>query len=159
MRKNRLDEMQEQKLLKIEHNGCWIAFYGLLIAILAQVLLYGRDARAIAGEWIVFMCLSWYIGVSCMRNGIWDRKFSQLPKTNLAFSLAAGIIVGCVFFWINYREYHALGGAAASGIFMFLITVVTCFVSMSFAAHLYRKRKERLENEEEEEGADEYGKE
>ena len=23
MKKNNLDEMQEQELLKIEHNGCW----------------------------------------------------------------------------------------------------------------------------------------
>ena len=29
--KSNLDERQELKLLKIEHNGCWIAFWGLLI--------------------------------------------------------------------------------------------------------------------------------
>ena len=28
--KNKLDEMQELKMLKIEHNGCWFAFWGLL---------------------------------------------------------------------------------------------------------------------------------
>ncbi len=28
--KNRLDEMQEQKMLQIEHNACWLAFWGLL---------------------------------------------------------------------------------------------------------------------------------
>ena len=30
MKKSNLDEMQEQELLKIEHNGCWLAFWGLL---------------------------------------------------------------------------------------------------------------------------------
>ena len=30
MKKSNLDEMQEQELLKVEHNGCWIAFWGLL---------------------------------------------------------------------------------------------------------------------------------
>ena len=29
-----LDEMQEQKMLKIEHNGYWLGFCGLLVAIL-----------------------------------------------------------------------------------------------------------------------------
>ena len=33
-KKSNLDERQEQGLLKIEHNGCWLAFWGLLIAML-----------------------------------------------------------------------------------------------------------------------------
>ena len=33
MKKNsNLDERQEQTLLRIEHNGCWLAFWGLLAA-------------------------------------------------------------------------------------------------------------------------------
>ena len=27
-KKSNLDEMQEQELLKVEHNGCWIVFWG-----------------------------------------------------------------------------------------------------------------------------------
>ena len=27
--KSNLDELQELKLLKIEHNGCWLAFWGI----------------------------------------------------------------------------------------------------------------------------------
>ena len=37
--KNNLDEMQEQKLLHIEHNGCWLAFWALLAAMTAESLL------------------------------------------------------------------------------------------------------------------------
>ena len=40
-KKNNLDEMQEQKLLKIEHNGCWLAFWGLFIVLIAQFIFYG----------------------------------------------------------------------------------------------------------------------
>ncbi len=32
MKKNNLDERQEQTLLRIEHNGCWLSFWGLMIA-------------------------------------------------------------------------------------------------------------------------------
>lgn len=47
--KNRLDEMQEQKLLQIEHTGCWLAFYGMFAAIFVQIFLYGRDFERVAG--------------------------------------------------------------------------------------------------------------
>ena len=33
MRKNNLDEQQEQKLLKIKSRGFWLAFWGLLIGL------------------------------------------------------------------------------------------------------------------------------
>lgn len=155
--KNRLDEMQEQKLLKIEHNGCWLAFCGLLIAIFVQMLLYGNDFKSIAGEWFVFMCLTWYIAVSCIRNGIWDRKLSPEPKTNLKASLIAGIVTGLAFFCIKYREYQLVWGAVASGIFIFFVTFGACFAGLTFVAHLYRKRTDRLESGEEE--TDEHGKE
>ena len=39
MKKSNLDEMQEQKLLKIEHNGFWFAFFGLFAAIMIQLAL------------------------------------------------------------------------------------------------------------------------
>ena len=41
-RKNNLDEMQEQELLKIEHNGCWLAFWGLLISMIVQSCILRR---------------------------------------------------------------------------------------------------------------------
>ena len=52
-RKSNLDERQEQVLLGIEHNGCWLAFWGLLVSILAQEVIFGGEAKYIAGEWFV----------------------------------------------------------------------------------------------------------
>ena len=55
---NKLDEMQEQKMLKIEHNGCWLAFWGLLAVLVIQVFIYGAgEWRHMAGEWIVLCVL------------------------------------------------------------------------------------------------------
>lgn len=148
--KNRLDEMQEQKLLKIEHTGCWLAFFGLLIAIFVQLFLYGRDFQNIAGEWFVFMCLAGYITISCMKNGIWDRTLAPVPKTNLKVSMIAGMISGILFFILKYHEYHALWGSVTAGIFIFLIAFAACLTGLSFLAYLHRKRVEKLESEEEE---------
>ena len=39
MKKNNLDEMQEQELLKIEHNGCCLAFWGLLVVMAVQMVM------------------------------------------------------------------------------------------------------------------------
>lgn len=45
-KKSNLDEMQEQELLKVEYNGCWIAFWGLLAAIIIQsILLEAKTAK------------------------------------------------------------------------------------------------------------------
>ena len=81
--KSNLDEMQEAKLLEIEHNGCWLAFWGLVIAMIVQ--LFTTDAadlpRTLAGEWILFMALAVYLGEACLRNGIWDRRLKADRKT------------------------------------------------------------------------------
>ena len=149
-RKNRLDEMQEQKLLQIEHNGCWLAFWGLGIALVVQWCL-GAEQREVAGEWIVFVCLSLYITIACLKNGIWDRKLDPTPKVNLFASLLAGVIVGIVFFSTSYAEYHALLGSIATGIFMLGVTAGICFAAISAVAALYRKKVEKLETEDDEE--------
>ena len=117
--KNKLDEMQEQKMLKIEHNGCWLAFWGLLAVFLIQVMIYGYGDdswRYMVGEWIVFMCLALYIVIDCLRNGIWDRRLSPTPNVNMRASAISGVIVGVLNFMTSYRGYHKLMGAAATGI-------------------------------------------
>ena len=40
-RTNRLDEMQDQKLLKLEEAGFWILFWVLSLSILVQLLTGG----------------------------------------------------------------------------------------------------------------------
>lgn len=148
--KNVLDEMQEQKLLQIEHNGCWLAFWGLLISLFVQIFLYGREFERIAGEWTVFMCLAVYIVISCLKNGIWDRRMAPVASGNLKSSLLAGGLCGVIFFILKYREYHILLGAAASGVFVAGFAFATCFIGLSVLSYFYRERTNRLENAEEE---------
>ena len=52
--KNNLDEMQEMNALKIAERSFWIMFFGLVIAILVQNLLYRENLlRYVAGEMII----------------------------------------------------------------------------------------------------------
>ena len=46
--KNTLDEMQDQKMLKMEEYGYWILFWGLALAVVIQLLL-GGSIRQVGG--------------------------------------------------------------------------------------------------------------
>lgn len=149
--KNNLDEMQEQTLLKIESRGMWLAFYGLVLSIVAQVIIGGEQmGTAIFCESILLLILSLYIVISCLRHGIWDRKLRPTPKTNLILSVAAGAIVGIAMGVRSYLNYHAAIGSVCVFLFCAGMTFVLCFGATTACAKLYEKKKAKLEDEEEE---------
>lgn len=135
--KNNLDERQELTLLKIEHNGCWIAFWGLLAAILLQMTVGNSSMQAVAGEWVVLMCLSIYLMIGCIRYGIWDRRLKPNFKTNVIASSIAGTVMGIVWFLISYRNYHKLIGSVATGIFIFLSVGTLCLIALMISSNIY----------------------
>ncbi|WP_088188341.1 DUF6773 family protein [Desulfosporosinus sp. FKA] len=143
MRKNNLDEMQEKKLLSIEHNGMWLAFWGLVAAIMIQTCL-GADFKQLAGEWVILMVLSIYTLIACIKNGIWDRRLKPNLKTNTLMSLLTGLAVFVIFaieFHLDNQHGLVLPAAAFIGIFTFLL----CLAVLQFTSYLYKKRKETLE--------------
>lgn len=149
MKKNsQLDEMQEQKLLQIEHNMAWIAFWGILAAMVVQMFLFGPSRMdAIAGEWIVFMILAVYLAVSCVRSGIWDRKLKPDAKTNFLGSLigAGAVFVVSVFF--VYRNTANWKIALLASAILGLVTLALCFGAMMLVARVYKKRVAKLEDD------------
>ena len=150
--KNNLDEMQEQKMLRIERNGCWLAFWGLFGSIFIQPLVYGiTDLKYFAGEWIIFICLALYIVIDCIRNGLWDRRLSPTPTVNLIVSLLAGVVIGVFNFALSYKRYNKIYGAAATGIFLGLLCSAICFMALTFCVSIYKKRVKNLEKEVDEE--------
>lgn len=153
LRKSDLDEMQEQKLLRIEHNGCWLAFWGLLAAMAIQLAIYGPDAPGYyAGEWVVFMALALYQGIATARNGIWDRRLRPNAKTNLLLSLIAAVAVAALMFTVTYTRYGSLAGSIATGAITGGWSFGLCFGALSLAARYVRKRRQALEAEPEDEG-------
>ena len=148
-RKSNLDEMQEMELLKIEHNGCWLAFWGLLATMVIQVLLYGvSDYRAIAGEWIVFMVLALYLGFASSRKGIWDRHLRMNTKTNVICSLIAGLALGIFQAVLIYKNHPAKPvGSVAAGIFIAGLTFVIVFIALTLMMKQTAKRQAKMEEE------------
>ena len=147
-KKNKLDEMQEQKLLRIEHNGCWFAFWALIAAMLIQMAVFGvTEFRTILGEWIVFMALAWYLGIACLKNGIWDRRLEPNRKTNLVVSLIAAVAFSAVWAFISYIRWGDLYTAVLTFGMLAVIFFALCFAGLTIAAKLYRKRFEKLEQQ------------
>lgn len=150
--KNNLDERQEEELLKIEKNGCWFAFWGLLVAILIQTIMNVGDFSKIAGEWIVFMALTIYLLGACSKRGIWDRRFKPEPKTNLIVAVIAGFLCGLFVFAAScVRSPEFVLIALQIAIVTFVIVTIIAFAFLSLCAHFVRKRAEELEKEPEEE--------
>ena len=144
--KNNLDECQEQKLLQIEHGGCWLAFWGLAIAILIQCVVCGPVIRNIVGEVVVLMCVAAYLVIGCLKEGIWDRKLRPNLKTNLLISAAAGLVVGAVWFVITYRDYHKPLGSLAVAALTFALTFGVCLLLLTCAGRIYKDRVRQLED-------------
>lgn len=145
MKKNNLDEMQEQEMLKIEHNGCWLAFWGLL-AVMAVQMIMRVPGRQMLGEWIVFMVLSLYISIACLRKGIWDRHLKANWKTNVAISLLAAVATGILVTLSNPYLSEPLDYVLTAGI-TGGFTFVLVFAALSFSMKLYKKRREKLDQE------------
>ncbi len=145
--KSNLDEMQEQKLLRIEHTGFWICFTGLALVIYAQLAIGHSDPRSLGGETLVLLISAAYLVISCIRNGIWDRKLKPDLKTNLCISLAAGGAVGIFWFLVSYRNYHSLAGSLATLVFMAAFTFALTLVLLLATAAVYNRRKRQLDSQ------------
>lgn len=139
-KKNLLDEMQEQNLLKVESRGFWLMWWGLLISMLVQNVM-GIPAESLTGEWIIFMIASLYSLEECLRNGIWDRHI----QANFGANLVGALVTGIAVFVFSFVQRGYWPGALFSGGF----TTLLCLVILQIIAGIYRKRHEQLEYTEE----------
>lgn len=99
MYRTNLDEQQEQKLLRIESRGFWMAYWGIMIVLFIN-MIFVDNPIAIYSLWALFMLLSIIVGVSCIKEGIWDRRLDMSKKTTALLSLAGALIfaaIGIIF--------------------------------------------------------------
>lgn len=150
-KRNNLDEMQKQTLLKIESRGFWVLWV-LLAALIIESLL-GFTPREMAAEWFIFMLGSAYSVISDLRAGIWDRHLKANTKTNAAVSVVGGV---AVFVWmlIKFAEFGA-GIAVLLAAIMGVCTWVLCFALLQLSMKAYKKRHAELENPKEDDDENE----
>lgn len=144
--RNKLDERQEQKLLQIEHNGCWFAFWALIVSLFVQQAIFGiEDWKHVAGEWIIFMCLALYLMIACMKNGIWDRKLEPNASTNFWVSLLSSVVFGAFVTVVNYLNYHSLEGAAACFVVFAVMLFLMIFSVLSISSAIFKRKVRSME--------------
>ena len=151
-KRDNLDEMQKQTLLKIESRGFCLLWVLLLAALTIESLL-GFTPREMAAEWFIFMLGSAYSVISDLRAGIWDRHLKANTKTNAAVSVVGGV---AVFVWglIKFAEF-GMGVAALCAVFMGACTWVLCFALLQLSMKAYKKRHAELENPKEDDDENE----
>ncbi len=145
-KKSNLDEMQEQKLLKITERSFWLGFWGLPLVIVVQALLK-MPVESMLGELVVLLAICLYMCISCIRSGIWDRHLKPNLTTNLLGSVGAGVFMA-VFSWLLFSSV----GASEQKLWMLVAvfslgTTVLCFVFIQLASWAYKKRREKLDRE------------
>ena len=145
-KRDNLDEMQKQTLLKIESRGFWALWVLLLAALIIESLL-GFAPREMAAEWFIFMLGSAYSVISDLRAGIWDRRFKPNTKTNAALSVVGGAVI-LVWGLIKFAEF-GMGVAVLLAVFLGVCTWVLCFATLQLTMKAYKKRHAELENPEE----------
>ena len=147
--KSNLDERQEQAMLKIERNGCWLAFWGLFIVMIIEYITFGyQDLRAVAGEWIVFMILAIYIAIDCTKSGIFDRRLKPTAATFVVCSIVGGLVAGLILGIVQYRRYPEFPGiAAAMGCVIGVITAGLIFLSLAVCAKKIKDQEKRANAE------------
>ena len=145
-KRDNLDEMQKQTLLKIESCGFWALWVLLLAALIIESLL-GFTLREMAAEWFIFMLGCAYSVISDLRAGIWDRRFKPNTKTNAALSVVGGAVI-LVWGLIKFAEF-GMGVAVLLAVFLGVCTWVLCFALLQFTMKAYKKRHAELENPEE----------
>lgn len=146
-RQNMLDEMQENKLMKIEGAGFWLAFAGLLAAIIIQVLAY-PNLRQIAGELTVFFIMSIYLIVLCLKNGLWSRTPVPTVKGNAISSAVAALAIGMIL--IARSQLILRNGLSKEfAVTLFLSMAVVfggCFATLEVTRVVYRRRRRQLDD-------------
>ncbi len=148
--KNKLDEMQDNKLLKIEEAGFWLVFWVLFAAIALQALL-GTTLKELAGEIAALLAAGVYVAFSTLKNGLWTRKSAPTAKTNALASAVPSLILGAFnavrAFAILKRPIglHTAAQIAAMSAGAYIL----CFALLEVFRLIYVKRRRKLDDTEE----------
>ena len=148
-RMNKLDEMQNQKLLKLEEYGFWIMFWALAVAIAVQ-LLTGATIKEVAGKSIVLLIGSIYLSITALKNGIWTRKATPTRKGNAMASLIAAIVIGALNGVKLVKTGKTDAGSLLTAIAISAATFLACFVVLELFRATYNKRRSELDDIDEE---------
>lgn len=150
-RTNRLDEMQNQKLMKLEEYGFWIMFWTLLASIVVQLIL-GCSLKEVLGEIVVFLIGSVYLTATTLKNGLWERTSTPSRKGNAAVSAVPAILIGIINVLKIIQNDKADTKSILITIAISIVVYAGCFIILEVLRTAYNKRRTKLDDIDEKEG-------
>lgn len=150
-RTNRLDEMQNQKLMKLEEYGFWIMFWTLLASIVVQLIL-GCSLKEVLGEIVVFLIGSIYLTATTLKNGLWERTSTPSRKGNAAVSAVPAILIGIINVLKIIQNDKADTKSILITIAISIVVYAGCFIILEVLRTAYNKRRTKLDDIDEKEG-------
>jgi len=141
-----LDEMQQEKLLKINSNGLNICYWGLLAAIVIQWLTE-RDITSVIGEIIIYVILMIYTVCAYIYEGLWSAKSKPSVKRIFLISLIPPAAVGILLCVKNIMADNRLYELSVI-LFAMAIAFAVCVTILYVLLCLYRRRRRSLDGQE-----------
>lgn len=151
-----IDERQEMDMLKVEHIGFWVMFWGLLGAIIIQTILYPADLKKIVGEMIIFIIGCIVVLIGYIRKGVWDYYTEPTVRNYIIYSVIGTIIFTIIDIISKYKNIdyfknnnikNLLIASGITGLSMFVVVFIALFICGTCVT----KRRKKLEKEIEDE--------
>ena len=146
MRKNKragnLDEMQNQKLLKLEEYGFWIVFWALLVSMIVQIIA-GAGIKEVIGEIIAFLIGSVYLTITTLRNGLWTRSSAPSRKANALTSIIPAAAIGA----LNVFRMIQRNGVSANALFVTVGIMAAAYAGCFAILEVFRASSQKRRNE------------
>ena len=140
-----LDEMRDQKMLKMEEYGFWILFWGLALAVVVQLFL-GGTLRQVAGELIVLAIGGVYVLATSLKNGLWTRSAEPTRKSNAVASIIPAAVI-CVLNVIKLIQKKEIStNDILLGVGFTAAAYVLCFIVLEILRTAYEKRRQKLDD-------------
>ncbi len=139
---NHLDEMQNQKLLKLEEYGFWIMFWVLLVSIIVQIIA-GAGIKEVIGEIIAFFIGSVYLAITTLRNGLWASSSAPSRKGNALVSMIPAAVIGA----LNVFRMIQSNGVSANALFVTVGIMAAAYAGCFAILELFRASSQKRRSE------------
>ena len=144
-RKKHLDEMQNQKLMKLEEYGFWIVFWALLVSIIVQ-LAAGVGIKEVMGEIIVFLIGSVYLAITTLGNGLWSRSKAPSRKGNALASVIPAAVIGAIHVYRMVHDSGISANALLATAGVMAAAYVGCLAILELFRAISQKRRSELDD-------------
>lgn len=144
--KKGLDELQKQILSRIESRGFWIAFWGILILLIVQ-MIFANNIISVISSWLLFMVLAIYEAVSCLKAGIWNSSLYISKKRNAVISSVVAICMGVFQFILVSQREESTYKTIIVLVSVIAVTFFLCFSAIIIIAKAVKKRRDKLDAE------------